>query len=259
MKIQDQLASSSEVWHPQGVPPHDHDVENGTHKGCRHKDVAAANVAAPLVGAMPLRAPNWTAKQIGRIKPLIFLLALYPVFRWIALGLNDGLTANPPEFLVRSSGVWALVALCLTLAVTPLRRLVGQPALVRCRRMLGLFAFFYTVLHLLGWAFWERGWSLISMWHDVLARTFVTVGMLAFIPMLALAFTSTQGWMRRLGRRWQFLHRSVYAVAALSVWHFWLIRAGKNNFFEPYVYGVIVAALLLARVVYVVKQRRFKP
>ena len=217
---------------------------------------AARRVANSSGRASASRASNWTAAQVGRVKPLIFLLMLYPVFRWVVLGLNDGLTANPPEFLIRSSGVWALVALCLTLAVTPLRRLIGQPALVRCRRMLGLFAFFYTVLHLLGWALWERGWSLVSMWDDVVQRTFITIGMLAFIPMLALAFTSTQGWMRRLGRRWQFLHRSIYAIAALSVWHFWLIRAGKNNFFEPYAYGVILAVLLLVRLGYFIKNQR---
>src|SRR5690606_34166668 len=153
---------------------------------------------------------NWTAQDVARAKPLVFLLGLYPLLRWVWLGFSDGLGANPPEFLIRSSGIWALVALGATLAVTPLRRLIAQPALVRLRRMLGLFAFFYTFLHLLGWAFWERSGSFALMWEDVVQRTFITVGMLAFIPMLALALTSTQGWMRRLGRSWQTLHRSVY-------------------------------------------------
>lgn len=164
--------------------------------------------------------------------------------------MDGGLGANPPEFLIRSSGIWALVALLLTLAVTPLRRLMGQPALVRLRRMLGLFAFFYTCLHLLGWAFWERDWSLTSMWNDVMERTFITIGMIAFVPLLAMACTSTRGWMRRLGRHWQTLHRAIYVVAALSVWHFWLMRAGKNDFFEPYAYGVVLAILLLFRLIY---------
>ncbi len=190
----------------------------------------------------------WTAKQVGRTKPLVFLLCLYPLARWLWLGYADGLGANPPEFLIRSSGIWALVALLLTLCVTPLRRALGQPALLRLRRMLGLFAFFYTCLHLLGWAFWERGWSLASMWEDIVQRTFIAVGMLAFIPMLALAATSTHGWMRRLGHRWQSLHRSIYLIAILSVWHFWLVRAGKNDFNEPYLYAVLLAVLLLARV-----------
>lgn len=200
-------------------------------------------------------AANWSAKQVGRIKPLIFLIALYPVFRWIWLGVNGGLGANPPEFLIRSSGIWALVALCLTLAITPLRRVIGQPALVRLRRMLGLFAFFYTALHVLGWAFWERGWSWVSMWDDVVQRTFITIGMIAFVPMAALAITSTRGWIRRLGHYWQALHRSVYVVSALSVWHFWLVRAGKNDFFEPYTYAAILAALLLFRLAYFFRQR----
>jgi sulfoxide reductase heme-binding subunit YedZ len=217
---------------------------------------APSAMQAARAGATPSRpAPGWTARQIARTKPLLFLLALYPVFMWLWLGFNDGLTANPPEYLIRSSGVWALAALCVALAVTPLRRLIGQPALVRYRRMLGLFAFFYTCLHVLAWAFWERGWSMASMWDDIVQRTFITIGTIAFVPMLALALTSTHGWMRRLGPRWQALHRSVYAIAALSVWHFWLIRAGKNNFFEPYVYGAILAALLLIRVGYWLKRR----
>jgi len=203
-----------------------------------------------------VRPPSgWTAMQVARAKPLIFAVTLYPVFRWIWLAFNDGLTANPPEFLIRSSGIWALVALCLTLSVTPLRRLLGQPVLIRCRRMLGLFAFFYSTLHILGWAFWERDWSLASMWGDIVQRPFIAIGVIAFVPMTAMAFTSTSGWMRRMGHHWQTLHRSIYVIVALSVWHFWLVRSGKNDFFEPYVYGVVVAALLLARVGYVVRKR----
>ena len=196
-----------------------------------------------------------TSGHIARIKPLVFLVALYPVFRWLWLGYSGGLGANPAEFLIRSSGIWALVALGLTLCITPLRRLVGQPALVRLRRMLGLFSFFYTFLHLLGWAFWEQGGSLALMWQDTVQRTFITVGVIAFVPMLAMAITSTHGWIRRLGKSWQTLHRTVYAVAALSVWHFWLVRAGKNDFFEPYAYGAILALLLLIRVFYFVQRR----
>lgn len=210
------------------------------------------------VPGRPTGRRNWTARDVGRIKPLVFIAALYPLFRWIWLGLYDGLGANPPEFLIRSSGIWALVALGLTLSITPLRRMTGQPALVRLRRMLGLFAFFYTFLHLLGWAFWERSWSLELMWSDVVQRTFITIGMIAVIPMAALALTSTQGWMRRLGRSWQRLHRSVYAIAILSVWHFWLVRSGKNDFFEPYVYGAILAALLLVRFGFFLRKQFFK-
>lgn len=192
---------------------------------------------------------RWTSAQIARFKPLLFAASLYPLGRWLWLGYSNGLGANPPEFLIRSSGIWALVLLLLTLAVTPLRRMLKQPALVRTRRMLGLFAFFYTCLHVLAWAYWERNGSLLSMWDDVLQRDFITVGVLATLPMLALAVTSTQGWMRRLGRNWQRLHRLVYVIAALSVWHFWLMRAGKNDFTEPYVYGAVLIALLLTRLI----------
>ncbi len=193
-------------------------------------------------------APNrWTAAQVGRFKPLVFLVSLYPMGRWLVLGFTGGMGANPPEFLIRSSGIWALVLLVLTLAVTPVRRLLGQPAVVRVRRMLGLFAFFYTCLHVLAWGYWERNGSLAAMWDDFIQRDFIAVGVLAVLPMLALALTSTHGWMRRLGRHWQSLHRLVYVVAALSVWHFWLMRAGKNDFFEPYTYGAVLAVLLLAR------------
>ncbi len=207
---------------------------------------------------MPVPTPgrvNWTAKGVAQIKPLVFFLALYPLFRWIWLGFTGGLSANPAEFLIRSSGIWALVALLLTLTITPLRRIIHQPALVRLRRMLGLFAFFYTCLHLLGWAFWERGWLLASMWDDIVQRTFILIGMVAFIPMVALACTSTRGWMHRMGRHWQTLHRSIYMIAALSVWHFWLVRAGKNDFFDPYLYGVVLAVLLSVRVWFFVRQR----
>jgi sulfoxide reductase heme-binding subunit YedZ len=121
--------------------------------------------------------------------------------------------------------------------------------------MLGLFAFFYTCLHLLGWAFWERGWSLASMWDDIVQRTFITIGVVAFVPMVALACTSTRGWMHRMGKRWQTLHRSIYFIAALSVWHFWLVRAGKNDFFDPYLYGLVLAVLLLIRVWFFVRRR----
>ncbi|NYT85523.1 sulfite oxidase heme-binding subunit YedZ [Pollutimonas harenae] len=210
-------------------------------------------MSAQQIGAPGTR--NWTAREVARVKPLVFLLALYPLARWIWLGTHDGLSANPPEFLIRSSGIWALVLLGLTLCVTPLRRLLRQPALVRLRRMLGLFAFFYTCLHVLGWAYWERGWTLTSMWADIVQRTFILVGVLAFVPMVALAITSTRGWIHRLGRGWQQLHRSVYMIAILSVWHFWLVRAGKNDFAEPYLYGALLAGLLLIRVFYFYRRR----
>ena len=198
---------------------------------------------------------RWTARQVALTKPIVFLIALYPIAHWVWLGLNADLTANPPEFLIKSSGTWALVALALTLTVTPLRRMLQQPALLRYRRMLGLFAFFYSALHTLGWAWWERGGSLLSMTQDIWERPFIAVGVIVMVPMLLMALTSTKGWMRRLGRGWQRLHYAIYPIAVLSVVHFWLIRTGKNNFFEPYVYAVIFSALLLFRIVHYFKKR----
>ncbi len=208
---------------------------------------------------MSVRTPgrrNWTARDIGRIKPFVFMLAAYPLARWLWLAFGAGLGANPQEFLIRSSGIWSLVLLLVTLLVTPLRRLVGQPALVRVRRMLGLYAFFYAALHVAGWALWERSLSPALMWEDVVQRTFVTVGAVAFLPMAVLALTSTQGWMRRLGHLWQKLHRSVYVIGGLSVWHFWLVRAGKHDFFEPYVYGFALVLLLSWRLAFFLRSRR---
>ena len=129
-----------------------------------------------------------------------------PFARWIWLGLNNGLTANPVEFLTRSSGTWTLVCLLVTLAITPLRRLTGQPALVRLRRMCGLFAFFYGFQHFMAWVWWDRGFDPGQMLADIGQRPFITVGFVAFVLMAALAATSTQWAMRRLGKRWQRLH-----------------------------------------------------
>ena len=198
---------------------------------------------------------RWTAAQVARAKPVIFLLCLAPLFRWIWLGANAGLSANPAQFLILSSGIWALVMLMATLAVTPLRQIIKQPALIGLRRMLGLFSFFYTVLHSAGWALWEHGLLLSGMWQDTLDRTFITIGVVATIPLLALALTSTRGWMRRLGSNWQRLHRCIYAIALLSVWHFWLVRSGKNDFFEPYTYAAVLALLLALRVIFWLRRR----
>lgn len=180
-------------------------------------------------------------------KIALFIVCLYPVARWLWLGMHDGLSANPPEFLIRSSGTWALVLLWLTLCVTPLRRLLNRPALVRYRRMLGLYAFFYTILHVAAWALWDRGGLWSAMWDDIGTRTFITIGTIATLMLVPLAFTSTNGWMRRMGRNWTRLHALIYPAAILSVWHFYLMRAGKNDFFEPNVYMAALAGLFALR------------
>ncbi|MER1966183.1 protein-methionine-sulfoxide reductase heme-binding subunit MsrQ [Castellaniella sp. GW247-6E4] len=185
----------------------------------------------------------------------LFLACLYPLARWFWLGAHDGLSANPPEFLIRSSGVWALVALWLTLCATPLRRLLGWPGAIRYRRMLGLYAFFYTVLHVLAWGWWDRGGNWAAMWTDVWQRDFILIGTLAVLCLVPLALTSTHGWIRRLGRGWRRLHTLVYPAAVLSVLHFYLMRAGKNDFAEPHVYALILAALLGLRLWWRVRTR----
>jgi len=204
-------------------------------------------------GTGPVRAAptrQWDARQIGRFKPVLFVLGLYPLLRWIWLGLNDGLSANPVEFLTRSAGVWTFVCLLVTLAITPLRRLLNQPALVRLRRMCGLFAFFYGSLHFLAWVGWDRGFDPRGMVTDIVERPFIAVGLAAFVLMTALALTSTQAAMRRLGRRWQRLHRAIYLIGLLALLHFWWHKAGKNDFFEPVIYGAVLALLLGSRVVF---------
>ena len=185
------------------------------------------------------------------------LFGLFPLARWLVLGYQNSLTANPPEFLTRSSGTWALVLLWAVLMVTPVRRLSGWTGLVRHRRALGLYAFFYTVLHVIAWGLWDRGGVWASMWNDLWQRDFIGIGALAVLCLVPLALTSTRGWIRRLGRWWTRLHWLVYPAAILSVWHFDWMRAGKNDFFEPRLYAWVLAALLGIRVLWWVRSRYF--
>ncbi len=185
-----------------------------------------------------------SAGALTRIRAAVFVAALLPLLRLVALGHADALGANPVEFVTRSTGTWTLVMLCVTLSMTPLRQLFGWPWLLRLRRMLGLYAFFYAVLHFTAWVWFDQWFDLASMIADVVDRPFVTVGFTAFVLMLPLAATSTRAMMRRLGRHWQELHRLVYAVAVLAVLHFWWHKAGKNDLAEPITYAVVVAVLL---------------
>ena len=180
-------------------------------------------------------------------KPAVFALSLLPLARLVAYAVTDRLGANPVEFITRSTGTWALVMLCVTLAVTPLRRLSGWNALVRLRRMLGLFAFFYACLHLTVFLWLEHWFDVTAMLRDVLERPFVTVGFVAFLLLVPLAATSTQRMIRWLGKRWQALHRLVYLIAPLAVLHYWWHKAGKNDLVEPLLYALVLAALLASR------------
>ena len=178
-------------------------------------------------------------------KPLVFVLCLLPFAQLLYGAVFDTLGANPAEALIRATGDWTLSFLCVVLAVTPARIVLGLPALARFRRMLGLFVFFYATLHLLCYSVFDQGLDFAEIWRDIVERPFILVGMLAFALLTALAVTSPHRVLRWMGaRRWQWLHRSVYAIAGLAILHFFWMRAGKNNFNEVFVYAAILALLL---------------
>lgn len=195
---------------------------------------------------------------IGWLKPALFVVSLVPFLRLFVLGFQGGLGANPIEFITHSTGFWALTFLCLTLTVTPLRRLTGWQALIRLRRMLGLFAFFYACAHLVTYVWFDQWFSLEEIAKDIWKRPFITVGFTAFLLLVPLAVTSTNRMMRRLGRRWAQLHRLVYLIVILGVVHFWWLKQDKNDLSEPAWFTAVVFALLLFRVAYPFWQRAAK-
>ena len=178
-------------------------------------------------------------------KPLVFALCLLPLSWLLYLVVQDQLGANPQEALIRATGDWALRFLVIVLAVTPLRELSGLSALVRYRRMLGVFMYFYALLHFLSYSGFDMGFDVADIFNDIVKRPFILVGSLALLLLTPLAATSLNAAIRALGaRRWQRLHRLVYAVAGLAVLHFFWMRAGKNDFAEVAVYAGILALLL---------------
>jgi sulfoxide reductase heme-binding subunit YedZ len=187
--------------------------------------------------------------QHRSVKPVLWLLCLMP-FAWLVWGAaNDALGANSAEYLIRATGDWTLRMLCVTLAVTPLRVMFGVPELAKLRRMLGLFTYFYVVLHLLCYSGFDMGFDWTDIAADIAKRPFILVGFSAFVLLTPLALTSFNRAIRWLGaKRWQWLHRLVYGVAALAVLHFFWMRAGKHNFAEVFVYASILFVLLAWRV-----------
>jgi sulfoxide reductase heme-binding subunit YedZ len=182
-------------------------------------------------------------------KAVIFALALLPFASLFYGALADTLGPNPAEALIRGTGDWVLRFLCLTLAVTPLRVWTGQAALARFRRMLGLFTFFYLVLHFLAYAWLDMGFDAQAIARDIPKRPFALVGFAAMLLMIPLAATSFNGAIRALGAaRWQKLHRAIYGIAVLGLLHFFWMRAAKNNFAEVAVYAAILSVLLGWRV-----------
>ena len=201
---------------------------------------------------MRVIANRWLASAWA--KPVWFLLSCLPAVWLVAAALTEQLGANPAEALVRSTGDWTLRALCLVLAITPLRTVLGVTSLARLRRMAGLFVYFYLLLHLLAYSWFDMGFELGDIASDIAKRPFILVGFSAFVLLTPLALTSFNRAIKAIGgKRWQALHRLVYAVAGLALLHFFWMRAGKNNFAEVAVYGLVLGLLLGWRV-----QRRWK-
>lgn len=180
-------------------------------------------------------------------KATVFAAALAPLLILTWRGFRQELGANPIEFITHATGDWTLRFLVLTLAITPLRKILGMPELIQYRRMIGLFAFFYGCLHLLTYVWLDKFFDVADIWKDVWKRPFITAGTLSLVLMIPLAVTSTAGWIRRMGgRRWRLLHRLVYVSALAGVVHYyWLV---KSDVRLPLVYGAITAMLLLWRV-----------
>jgi sulfoxide reductase heme-binding subunit YedZ len=191
-------------------------------------------------------ANRWLSS--GWAKLVWFLLSLMPAIWLVVAALTDQLGANPAEALVRATGDWTLRALCLVLAITPVRTVLGVVALARLRRMSGLFVYFYATLHLLAYSWFDMGFELADIAQDIAKRPFILVGFSAFVLLTPLALTSFNRAIKALGaKRWQLLHRLAYVVAGLAILHFFWMRAGKNNFAEVMVYALVLGLLLVWR------------
>jgi sulfoxide reductase heme-binding subunit YedZ len=188
------------------------------------------------------------------VKPAVFLLCLAPLANLVWTAWRDGLGANPIEAITHSTGTWTLVFLLVTLTITPLRRLSGWHGLIRLRRMLGLYAFFYAILHFSTFLVLDHFFDLATIGKDILKRPYITVGFASFVLLWPLALTSTNAMVRRLGgRNWQRLHRLVYVIAAGGVLHYlWLV---KKDIREPVLYGLVLVVLLGVRVAHALRQR----
>jgi len=184
-------------------------------------------------------------------KPIVFLAALLPLARLIWLGMDEGLGANPIEFITRSTGTWALVFLCITLVMTPLRLITDSTVWIKLRRMLGLFCFFYASIHFSIWFWLDQNLNLQSMWADVIKRPFITMGFLTLVLLTPLAITSNQWAVRQLGRRWTLLHKLIYVIACTAIFHYWWHKAGKNDLGTVSIYAVVIVLLLACRIPFI--------
>lgn len=181
------------------------------------------------------------------IKGALFFACLIPLIRLIWFGINNQLGTNPIEFITHSTGTWTLNFLLITLCITPLRQLSGWSWLIKLRRMVGLYVFFYACLHFITYIWLDQFFDVAAIVKDVIKRPFITVGFAAFILLIPLAITSTNAMLKKLGgKHWQSLHRLIYLIAILGVLHFWWLV--KKDITEPLIYAVILASLLGYRV-----------
>lgn len=180
-------------------------------------------------------------------RPTLFILLLLPASYYAYSYWQGALGANPLEAVIRGLGDWGLRILLITLAISPLRRLLNWPQILRTRRMLGLYAYFYVILHLVGYLWFEQFFDWEEVWFDILERPFITIGMVAVVLLTPLAFTSTKGMIKRLGKNWKRLHLLIYPISIMAVIHFlWMV---KLDITEPVIYSGILAILLLERIV----------
>lgn len=203
-----------------------------------------------------LTIKSLSPRQLFWCRVIVFVLALLPFLRLVYAVYQDALGANPLEFLTRNTGDWALYFLCISLAITPLRKILEWHWLIRLRRMLGLYAFFYASLHFLTFLWFDHFFDLSDMWRDVVKRPFITVGFVAFVLLLPLALTSNQWMIRQLGgKQWQLLHRLVYLIAPLGVLHYFWMKAGKNLLLQPLLFAALVSGLLGVRLYWRLQSR----
>lgn len=199
----------------------------------------------------PAAFRNLAPRTVNVLWWMFLALACVPLGCLVALGFTGGLGANPLEFITHTTGDWTLYLFCITLAVTPLRRLTGMNWLVKMRRMLGLMAFFYLCLHFTTFVWFDHFFDIGEIWKDIVKRPFITVGVLALTLSIPLAVTSTNGMVRRLGgKRWQVLHRLIYLIVPLGVLHYWWDKAGKNLIAKPLLFAVLVGVMLALRVLW---------
>lgn len=181
------------------------------------------------------------------IKAAVFILLLMPIFMLVYFGFNDDLTAEPVEYILHYTGLWSLRILLLTLAMTPLKDITKQAIFLRLRRMIGLFVFFYVSLHLLVYTWLDLQFDFAHLWEDIVKRPYITVGFLAWVLLVPLAITSNKKMIRKLGKKWKTLHKSVYVITILACLHFlWLV---KNDLLEPLIYAGISFVLLFYRLI----------